>query len=112
MRGEVYSDREGGEEGQLLILRDITQKKNEVFFKGAAYDDISTEEQVKEERFPADKGISGRVLKTGQPALVEDVRKDPDFYPIVDEQLQFHTHDILSVPLRGKGITWKSKLGK
>ncbi len=31
------------------------------------------------ERLNLDRGITGRVARTGQPALVEDVRKDPDY---------------------------------
>ncbi|HEY42508.1 MAG TPA: GAF domain-containing protein [Anaerolineae bacterium] len=31
------------------------------------------------ERLSIDRGITGRVARTGQPALVEDVRKDPDY---------------------------------
>ncbi|MGD9041649.1 MAG: PAS domain S-box protein, partial [Desulfobacteraceae bacterium] len=85
-------------EGALIILLD--EERNELFFKGAAYDDITKEERVKEIRFPASKGVSGKVLKTGEPIIVPDTSKDPDFYPVVDEQLQFHTRNLLDVPLR------------
>ena len=85
-------------EGALVILLD--EEKNELFFKGAAYDDITKEERVKEIRFPASKGVSGKVLKTGEPIIVPDTAKDPDFYPVVDRQLQFHTRSLLDVPLR------------
>ncbi|HLY21723.1 MAG TPA: diguanylate cyclase [bacterium] len=33
------------------------------------------------ERIPASRGIVGRVARTGQPALVLDVRRDPDYIP-------------------------------
>ena len=85
-------------EGALIILLD--EERNELFFKGAAYDDITKEERVKEIRFPASKGVSGKVLKTGEPIIVPDTAQDPDFYPVVDEQLQFHTRSLLDVPLR------------
>ncbi|NIR15200.1 MAG: GAF domain-containing protein, partial [Desulfobacterales bacterium] len=32
--------------------------------------------------------------------IVPDTSKDPDFYPVVDEQLQLHTRSMLDVPLR------------
>ncbi|UCB50142.1 MAG: PAS domain S-box protein, partial [Deltaproteobacteria bacterium] len=85
-------------EGALVILLD--EERNELFFKGAAYDDITKEERIKEIRFPADRGVSGRVLKTGEPIIVLDTAENPDFYPVVDEQLQFHTRNLLDVPLR------------
>ena len=46
-------------------------------------DDLVLETQVGYEscipRIPLTKGICGRVARTGQPALVKDVRSDPDF---------------------------------
>ena len=68
--------------------------------KAALGYDITKEERVKEIRFPASKGVSGKVLKTGEPIIVPDTAQDPDFYPVVDEQLQFHTRSLLDVPLR------------
>ena len=85
-------------EGALVILLD--EERNELFFKGAAYDDITKEERIKEIRFPADKGVAAKVLRTGEPIIVPDTSKDPDFYPVVDQQLQFHTRNMLDVPLR------------
>jgi PAS domain S-box-containing protein len=151
MRGTVYSEDEGEQGGQLVILRDITKEKrmartneallrismalpaypdledlldyitieikrllntegavvilldeerNELFFKGAAYEDIKKERRAKEIRFSADRGVSGKVIKTGEAIIVPDTSEDPDFYPVVDEQLQLHTRNMLDVPLR------------
>lgn len=36
------------------------------------------------ERIPASEGISGRVARTGKPALIEDVRDDPDFLGAIE----------------------------
>ncbi len=85
-------------EGALVILHD--QEKKELFFQGASYDDKSKEKKIKNIRFPADKGVAGRVIRTGEVAIVNDTSKDPDFYPSVDEQLGFHTRNMLDVPLR------------
>ncbi|MGD9033465.1 MAG: PAS domain S-box protein [Desulfobacteraceae bacterium] len=151
LRGTVYSEEEGEQGGQLVILRDITKEKrmartneallrismalpaypdledlldyitseikrllntegavvilldeerNELFFKGAAYEDIKKERRAKEIRFSADRGVSGKVIKTGEAIIVPDTSKDPDFYPVVDEQLQLNTRNMLDVPLR------------
>ena len=85
-------------DGALVILLD--EEKKELFFMGAAYDDTDTQKRAKEIRYPADKGISGKVIRTGQPVIVHDTSKDPDFYGVVDTQLHFHSQSMLDVPLR------------
>ena len=85
-------------EGALVILLD--EAKKEFYFLGAAYDDRDTQRRAKEVRYPATKGVSGRVLKTGQPVIVPDTSKDPDFYGLVDDQLRFKSHSMLDVPLK------------
>jgi len=44
--------------------------------------------------------VAGKVIKTGEPVIVPDTSKDPDFYSVVDKQLGYGTHDMLDVPLR------------
>jgi PAS domain S-box-containing protein len=85
-------------DGAIIILLD--EEKNELFFLGTAYEDRVTQERAKEIRFPADKGVAGKVIKTGEPIIVPDTSKDPNFYSIVDKQLGYDSHDILDVPLR------------
>jgi len=84
--------------GAVVILLD--EEKNELFFKGAAYDDTTTQKRIKEIRFPSNKGVSGRVIRTGKPAIVPDLSTDPDYYTEVGEKLQSHARDMLVVPLR------------
>jgi len=85
-------------EGALVILLDA--EKNELYFKSAAHDNHAAENRLKEVRYPATKGISGKVIRTGQPIIVKDTSKDPDFYSIVDIQAGFTTRSLLDVPLR------------
>jgi PAS domain S-box-containing protein len=85
-------------EGALVILLD--EEKNELFFMGAAYDDQDTQKKAKEVRYPADRGVSGKVVRTGEPVIVQDTSKDPNFYTVVDDQLHFKSRSILDVPLR------------
>ena len=85
-------------DGALVILLD--EEKQELFFMGAAYDDSETQKRAKEIRYPAEKGISGKVIKTGRPIIVHDTSQDPDFYDGVDAQLRFHSESMLDVPLR------------
>jgi len=85
-------------EGALVILLD--EEKNELYFKSAAHDDQAAEERLKEVRYTATKGISGKVIRTGQSIIVKDTASDPDFYSIVDIQAGFTTRSLLDVPLR------------
>jgi PAS domain S-box-containing protein len=89
-----------GAEGALVILLD--EENNELFFKSAAHDDSATERRMKEVRFPAEKGVSGKVIRTGRPIIVADTSKDPDFYSVVDNQVGLRTFSLLDVPLKSK----------
>ena len=85
-------------EGALVILLD--EERNELYFKSAVHDNQAAEKLLKEVRFPAHRGVSGKVIRTGQPIIVKDTSKDPDFYAVVDIQAGFATKSLLDVPLR------------
>ncbi|MBP1738383.1 MAG: hypothetical protein H6Q48_676 [Deltaproteobacteria bacterium] len=85
-------------EGALVILLD--EAKKEFYFLGAAYDDRDTQRRAKEVRYPATKGVSGRVLTTGQPIIVPDTSKDAYYYGFVDDQMRFKSRNMLDVPLK------------
>ena len=87
-----------GTEGALVVL--IDEERRELFYKGAAYDDSATQQRIKEIRFPLDKSVAGKVIRTGEPIIVKDTAKEPSFYPGVDEKLGYHTRNLLEVPLR------------
>ena len=48
------------------------------------------------------QGIAGLVAQSGEPLLIPDAYKDPRFDPSYDRRTGFHTHSILTVPLRIK----------
>ena len=85
-------------DGAIVILLD--EEKKELFFLGTAYEDRATQKRAKEIRFPADKGVSGKVIETGEPIIVPDTSKDPNYYSVVDEQLGYNSRTMLDVPLR------------
>ncbi|MBW1804349.1 MAG: sensor histidine kinase, partial [Deltaproteobacteria bacterium] len=72
----------------------------ELYFLGIAHADRATQKRAKEIRYPAGRGISGKVIKTGKPVIVRDTTTDPDFYAIVDVRLGFRSLNLLDVPLR------------
>ena len=84
----------------LVILLD--EEKNEFSYVGVAHDNTATEKRIKEFRFPADKSIAGKVVRTGEPIIVSDTSREPDFYPGVDEKIGYNTRNMLEVPLRGR----------
>lgn len=92
-----------GTEGALVILLD--EETQEFYFEGAAHDDSATEKRVKHIRFPAEKGIAGRVIRTGQPEIVMNPAEDRDYYILVDEEAGFRTRSLLDVPLKSKDRT-------
>lgn len=84
--------------GALVILLD--EVRDELFFQGAAYDDSTAQRRIKKIRFPANRGISGKVIRTGKPIIIADTSKEPDFYPVIDEQLNMQTENLIMVPIR------------
>jgi len=82
----------------LVILLD--EERNEFSYVGAAHDDTATQKKIKKFRFPANKSVAGKVVRTGEPIIVSDASKDPDFYPGVDKKIGFDTKNMLEVPLR------------
>jgi PAS domain S-box-containing protein len=85
-------------EGALVILLD--QETKELFFLGTAYEDRAAERRAKEIRYPADRGISGKVIRTGQPIIVPDTSKEPAFYGLIDEKVGTQSRNMMDVPLR------------
>ncbi|MCK4601850.1 MAG: GAF domain-containing protein, partial [Phycisphaerae bacterium] len=55
---------------------------------------------VEELRVPADRGVSGATVKSGETINVPDAYADPRFNSDIDKQTGFRTRNILSVPLR------------
>jgi PAS domain S-box-containing protein len=84
-------------EGASVILLD--EEKNEFFFPVSAFGDEKTTRMYREVRFPADKGVAGKVRQTGKPVIVPDTNKSEFFFSQVDERTGFHTRNMLDVPL-------------
>lgn len=68
---------------------------NELFSKVATgLDDF------KELRIPADKGLAGHVLNTGETINIKDAYKDSRFNKSVDKKTGYHTKTILCMPIK------------
>ena len=64
------------------------------------YSKVATGLDTKELRIPADKGIAGHVLKTGETINIRDAYKDKRFNPDVDKKTGYHTKTILCIPIK------------
>lgn len=84
-----------GVQGSSILL--VDEKTNELYFKVV---DSEKGDKIKEIRIPADKGIAGYTARTGNPLIVNDVRKYPEFYSDVDEKSGFITKSIMSAPIK------------
>ncbi len=87
-------------EGAVVLLYD--EIKEELFFTGASYDNSDTEKRTKTIRFPVDSLLAGKIIKTGEYALVNDVEKLADNYPERDEKLGYKTKSLLEVPIKSE----------
>ncbi|RPJ52296.1 MAG: GAF domain-containing protein, partial [Chloroflexi bacterium] len=53
-------------------------------------------------RMPADRGVAGKAVKTGQPIIVNDVSHFPEWFSKPDKDTGFSTHALLVIPLKIK----------
>ena len=57
-------------------------------------------------RLPVTQGIAGWVMRERLPSVVNDVRRDPRFYPAIDASTNMNTRSMVVVPLKFKGAVW------
>jgi signal transduction histidine kinase len=77
-----------------VFLRE--SKTDELFFLSATGD---AAEKLKKITVPMEGSVAGWVVKTGAPAVVNDVQSDDRHYPRTDDETQFETRSLLAVPL-------------
>ncbi len=85
-------------QGCSLMLKDT--KTDELIFKTVHG---TKSQKIKEFKIPPGKGIAGWIIKHKKPVIVDNVRKDPRFYPESDIKSGFKTKTLLGVPLISKG---------
>ena len=88
------------EETKIAIQADrctvfmLDKDKNELWSKVA----LGMDSQ--EIRFPADKGLAGYVVKTGEPLNIPEAYNDPRFNPDIDKETGYRTKTILCMPIK------------
>jgi PAS domain S-box-containing protein len=90
----------------MLVDRDRDRDRDEIFFRMVRPPTPEMEERFEEIRFPADQGVAGYVVQTGEALFVPDLSKDDRFYSKVDELSGFVSRDLVYAPLRtGQEVT-------
>ncbi len=59
-------------------------------------------EKLKDVSFPADHGVAGLSLKTGEPVIIPDASKDERVLDLVDEKEDFKVNSIIAMPMYSK----------
>jgi GAF domain-containing protein len=80
-------------DGSLMLSEEETGDLVFTVVRGAAAD------RLVGYRLPRGKGIAGWVAQHRQAQIVRDVRRDPRFFPQVDEALGFSTRSMVCVPV-------------
>src|SRR5208337_1536221 len=84
-------------EGVSVLLLD--PERTELYFPYVSQSDPEVAARLAALRFPADRGIAGAALSSGEPQKVDNVQLDPRFYAAIDRQTGATTRSILAVPL-------------
>jgi transcriptional regulator with GAF, ATPase, and Fis domain len=87
-------------EGASVLLLD--EPRRELYFPYVVSEREDVALRLAGLRLPADRGIAGAALQTGQSIRVDDVRADPRFYPGIDRQTGGSTRSVIAAPLVGR----------
>jgi transcriptional regulator with GAF, ATPase, and Fis domain len=92
-------------DGVSILLLDADS--NELYFPYVAEGDPEAARRLANVRIPADHGVAGAVLQSGQAELIADARDDERFYSDVDNKTGTTTGSLLAAPL----IAGEARLG-
>lgn len=116
LRAAVAAGALGADDAHRALLDSVVQVARAIFAARAAsitlWDEPADElvfEAVAGEgadrlvgtRFPADRGLAGWVLGSGQPLVIEDVAADPRFARDVAERSGYSPKGLMAVPVHG-----------
>ncbi|HYF61421.1 MAG TPA: GAF domain-containing protein, partial [Herpetosiphonaceae bacterium] len=87
-------------EGASLLL--VDEARNELYFEMPS---SNHKDELRAYRMPIDQGFAGWVVKNNQGLIVEDPQNDPRFYRQVDQDIEYETRNIITVPVRTRERT-------
>jgi GAF domain-containing protein len=80
-------------DGSLMLVDEETKELVFAVVHGQA------KERLTGYRLSHGSGIAGWVASHRQPQIVQDVRRDTRFSPLIDETFDFHTRSLVAIPL-------------
>jgi PAS domain S-box-containing protein len=80
----------------VMLLDD---KGEEFYVLGMAHDDPTTRERVIKTRFPVDELLSGQVVQSGKPLIMNYLPENPDTFKSRDEKIGYRIKNVMVVPL-------------
>jgi PAS domain S-box-containing protein len=83
--------------GANVMLLD--EKAEEFYVLGMAHDDPTTRERVIKTRFPVDELLSGQVVQSGKPLIMNYLPENPDTFKSRDEKIGYRIKNVMVVPL-------------
>jgi len=86
--------------GSSVVLLD--EERQELYFPFVADDNPETAARLSAHRMPADRGLGGDVVRTGEPLRVADAPSDPRFYRDADLATGFTTGPMILAPLTSR----------
>jgi len=87
-------------DGCAVLLLDPTRREFHFPVASQSESRAASTSQLREIRFPADRGIAGWVLQRDSGTVVADAQNDERFFPGVDAETGLTTRTILCAPLR------------
>jgi len=89
-------------DAEASTVYELDEEKSELFIRIARGEKKEPVERIK---FELGQGISGHVVQSGQPMVIQDVRKEKRFSPKFDRITGFRTRSMICVPLILRGKT-------
>jgi len=88
---------------EAATLKALNCERVTIFVHDPDTQEISSQHATGDEdiRLSIEHGVAGCSVRTHRTVNVPDARRDPRFYPDIDQRTGFRTRNLLSVPLRG-----------
>ncbi len=83
-----------------IIVMLLDESKKEFFVNAAAFTDKKAEKKIKKIHFPEDKGIPGRILKTGEPIITSDTDLNQWLFNEIIRTSGYKMHTVVYVPIK------------
>lgn len=89
----------GTEGANVLLLDEVSQ---EFYYSSVVHDNPGIQERIKKIRFPVSDLLSGQVVKTGEPLLMNEMPENHKLHQNRDQKIGYKVRNVMVVPLRTK----------